>query len=873
MISSQSADEPRLVVRPSIPLVVWWAAAIWVGVTIAEIIAWESALVGESAQRAWALVVVTLLLTVVGAARRFGVAVLLGAGLATGLIAGTLCFSAWRAEVYRIEQMKPGPYDVICIADAKSDRFGTRFRALAMLPGGDQRIEVTVPKGASAPEIGQRVRTFGALVPSKYDERGRFSHRNGVVARLSARTLSEPDWAPGFRGWVGRLRLSAVERVELIAGDGGALVAGVGLGDRRRLAGTELEADFRTTGLSHLIAVSGTHLVVVAALLSRLLIAIRTPRLFAMLATVAITGCYVLVTGAQASATRAWLMCVVVALAGLSRRRSDAAAGLALAVAYSLVQWPYVAFDIGFQLSVSAVAGLVLFARFAEAWLASALPAQVARLIGPVALTLVAQTATLPVAVPVFGVLSLVAPVANVACAPLVSVVLTLTVVGLASGAVIPAAGTLLLSVAGAVGAGVADLARTLASVNGAAIPVNARSDVTAALCLLGAAAVWATWPRPERSRARVGLGAAGLLFAVMLFGAPASQGVRVVVLDVGQGDAILIRDGPHAALVDTGPSPGVLREALSRFGIRDVGAVVLTHAHDDHTAGTPALTGVHRVGTLFVPAEIERSAFARQQAQVRTAAVPVTSGHTITVGEVVVTVLWPMAPVDDAAENDSSVVALVEYGASKVLLTGDAEAEVLDELARRGMLTDIDVLKVGHHGSDGAVSEASMRILRPEIAVISVGKGNRFGHPRAETLDMLTAFGSTILRTDRDGDVEFALDEHGVSVSHGFSQGRYATLGGDQRACEEYFDGWQDRRPQARLPHTQRPDDASRPSAHQAARTRGRSRGPGLQLRDPRWRDGQPRFDRCGSQYAAVRERAPPRGGSKHRQDGQRRA
>ncbi|MBI5232681.1 MAG: hypothetical protein HY876_11030 [Coriobacteriales bacterium] len=125
-----------------------------------------------------------------------------------------------------------------------------------------------------------------------------------------------------------------------------------------------------------------------------------------------------------------------------------------------------------------------------------------------------------------------------------------------------------------------------------------------------------------------------------------------------------------------------------------------------------------------------------------------------MSVGPMALNVVWPSARVPDVASNEASVVLVVENGSSSALLTGDAESDVLDVIADRGALPDVDVLKVGHHGSVGAVDETALDALRPERAVISVGAGNRFGHPRPETLAILQSRGIAIERTDEEGDV-----------------------------------------------------------------------------------------------------------------------
>ncbi len=371
------------------------------------------------------------------------------------------------------------------------------------------------------------------------------------------------------------------------------------LGDRRRLTGTQADTDFRTTGLTHLVAVSGSHLVVVAALVVWALRSIRLSRRLTVACTVAVIGLYVVATGVQPSAVRAWSMAAVASTAGLSGRRSDASAGLALAAGVALVTHPPVAFDLGFRLSVAAVAGLVLFARLAESWAAAALPGVARPVAGPVALTLTAQAATLPLTVGTFGVVSVISPLANLFAGPLVSFVLVVGLTGILVEPVWPWAAGLLLRLACAAGGAVASIAGWFSRVPGASVPVSIPGVVAATTTLVAGVWTWAAWPRAHTYAARIGTACLCLAVIALVAGPPPPRGASVTVADVGQGDAIIVRDGEHTVLVDAAPDADSLRDALRRQGVRRIERLVVTHLHDDHLAGAKALAGVVPVGEV----------------------------------------------------------------------------------------------------------------------------------------------------------------------------------------------------------------------------------------------------------------------------------
>jgi competence protein ComEC len=240
----------------------------------------------------------------------------------------------------------------------------------------------------------------------------------------------------------------------------------------------------------------------------------------------------------------------------------------------------------------------------------------------------------------------------------------------------------------------------------------------------------------------------------------PAPPGVPTMsVLAVGQGDATLLQDGPHAMLVDTGPPGGPVVAELRAAGVRRLDAVLLTHSAADHEGGLPAVLRAVPVG-LVVDGR-GRGAARGGEGGARFAGLPpslpravAAAGEVLRVGRIRVDVLWP--PPGDSRlgdPNDTAAVALVTAGRTKALLTADAESNVTLPLH----LPHVDVLKVAHHGSDDQGLPLLLKRLTPSVAVIPVGP-NTYGHPRPETLRALRAAVRTVRRTDRDGTVRIRL-------------------------------------------------------------------------------------------------------------------
>jgi competence protein ComEC len=264
-----------------------------------------------------------------------------------------------------------------------------------------------------------------------------------------------------------------------------------------------------------------------------------------------------------------------------------------------------------------------------------------------------------------------------------------------------------------------------------------------------------------------------GLVFAHRVDGT-----TRITVLDVGQGDAILIEGGRGGRmLVDGGPDPDRLLVELDRRlppWDRRIDILLLTHPHEDHVAGMPLLLERYRIGRVYETGMRGPgpgyAAFARDLAA--RGAPPralLQTGARIVLDDIRFRVLWPdpgrvprEPPDAGRGINDVSVVLLGEVAGRRVLLTGDVEDDVDPILAARG-IPPVDILKVAHHGSATASTPAFLDEVRPKVAIVSAGAGNPYGHPARSTIDRLTATGAKVLRTDTDGSVQVTIAPDGA--------------------------------------------------------------------------------------------------------------
>lgn len=598
------------------------------------------------------------------------------------------------------------------------------------------------------------------------------SVKSPLLVRLDRRGTEGPAL------WIDRLLAGARERIgrRLPAGPRRDVVLAMLLGDRAGM-GEEAARVLRDAGLFHLLAISGLH---VALFLGAVLFVVRRcgapPSAIAIVAIPLLWG-FAILTGGRPPVARA---CAAVGLALVGRalgRDVDARNTLALAAAGIVLHDPFVVRSVSFQLTVAATAGILAGAgRIARA-IPAPRPAALA-----LGVSLSAYLATAPLLALRLGRLAPAALVANLAAAPLCGLVL------LSGAATVALSGVPLLGAgAAALAGGAVDLllgsarlagALPFASLRVAAPPVA--WIVLHAILLLGAPF------DPKRSAGRL-LGAAVLLsaFGFHLGPPPIRSGDALAVIDVGQGQAVALRGpGGRCALVDAGGTLGgaydvgerIVTPFLLAWGCRRLDAVVLTHAHDDHAGGIPAVVGAIDTGTVWIGAGSARDeGTARVMEAAREAGAGLglaTRGRTIEAAGARLAVVHPEVADARLAVNDRCVaVRIATASGARALVPGDLEEEGEARLARREGSTAFDVLVAAHHGAARSSTAAFLASARARFVVVSAGRGNRFGHPAPATITRLRAARATLFRTDRDGTIVFD-GRSGRFVPEGISVG-----------------------------------------------------------------------------------------------------
>jgi competence protein ComEC len=710
-----------------------------------------------------------------------------------------------------------GPWTLLVVSTG-SPREGQQTVTLRTRPDVEPAFSVaaTLPR---YPQVipGDVVTVDGTIRPRPESPYGAYLRRIGAVGTLASRGLEVEPVADDPARRLEGLRRGAAEALAAVLPEPEAgLAAGILVGLRDRVD-RDLAASFTTAGVSHVVAISGWNIAIVAAAIGAM--AGNLGRRRRSVVTIVAIVAYVAFAGGSPSVVRAALMAAVVLLARETGRAGRAVAALGWAATLLLVTDPGLIADAGFQLSSLATAGLIAWATPLTAWVEGLGRGRIPRWLSEsLGVSLAAQAATLPIILVSFGRLAILSPLVNLAVVPLVAPAMAAGLVALAGGVIVsagapPMIGAILAAPGWVILRILVAIVDVSASLPFASLSIDPPFDVAAAGVATGGLAAVAWWrrrrPRPGRARNAVPPAAASpaqprsvpgnrtgngrtavraatmaLVSAIAVAGsvvAARPAGIpRMTILDVGQGDAILVEGSRGGRLlIDGGPDPDQLLVALDRRippWDRRIDAVVLSHPHEDHVAGLALLLERYAVDRVFEPGMRGPgpgyAAWLRELSGPGSPiAVSLAAGDRLSVDEIALRVLWPLRgqvptepPDGGTGINNVSVVFLGQVGARRFLLMGDVEEEIDPALLVAG-LPHVDLLKVAHHGSRTATTQAFVDAVRPSVAVASAGAGNPYGHPARATMERLAAAGARVLRTDRDGTVVAAFEADGMTV------------------------------------------------------------------------------------------------------------
>jgi competence protein ComEC len=664
---------------------------------------------------------------------------------------------------------------VVVTGPARRTQFALRAPAQVVRFGDEElreRVLLELPPGRAPPQgaiLELRARPVEPRGPETgFDERAWLA-RQGIHVVLRGENPRVVGRRGGIGGVADRLHAHVEQTLaRATAGERRAVLTGIVLGEEGGID-TSLRDAFRARGLTHLLAVSGQNVAITAIGVVWVARLAGIGRIAGEGLAILVVLAYALAVGWQPSVVRAAVAGILASLGWITARPRDRWHAMAVGALVLLAWTPTAGLDPGFQLSFAAVAAIFL-AVPRVAGVPDAYP--VPRGVWDVLVVAVAcGLVTAPIVWLHFGSVALWTVPANLAAEPAMPPLIALSLAAAASEPVLPGVATSLAWLAGWCAAWIAFVARVVSGWPSAQI--HSAVALTAVLALAAAPVGVRRLPRYRRRVAAVGLvsialtlAAAACAFRPVPSWAP-PQGLRVTFLDVGQGDSALVEAPGAAVLVDEGPPEADVAGQLRAMGVRALTAIVLTHPQRDHIGGAAAVLDGLRVGEVEDPGiEAPSADHDAAMAAARRRHVPVEivhEGDAFRIGKLRLRILWPDEPgLPSEDPNQHAVVALASYGATDVLLTADAESDVTGRLR----IPPVEVLKVAHHGSEDPGLPDLLRTLRPRLAVISVGKGNDYGHPRPETIAALRAEpGLETLRTDESGRIVVESDGRTLSV------------------------------------------------------------------------------------------------------------
>jgi competence protein ComEC len=691
-------------------------------------------------------------------------------------------------EVTRVEEAMQQVRYVVQVEQVKPEQASVAVRA-----SGKVRLSVQYKAGEFKPAAyGDRIVVYGKVLELHgYNNPGQIDmtialKRQNINARMAAqghaiKVISGQkaySWQVALANWQAGI-VKALQKVMPV--NDAAMLTAVLFGGYGGINKNVID-DFATTGLIHILSVSGAHIALVVGLIrwfgSRLGIG--------SLATITIAALtvmlYAVMSGLTPPVIRSTIMGLTSLLAVVLGRENYAPAALAVTAFGMLVHQPQLLYDISFQLSFGATAGLVYLYQQTYNHM-SRLPSWLA---GPLAVTLSAQLGVLPLIAWYFNSFPIISFAANIIVLPAVELVIILGLAGVLIYTIIPAIGNIIFVISSLLIGFVTMLTALLASVPYSSVYIPSGGIAASFIYYLVLAWVYSwrpfqipgpgqlvrRWPRPC---------CLVLIFFIAIFFVNTwyPRPLSVHFIDVGQGDATLvITPRGKAVLVDTGGSfagsnfdigERVVAPYLKHYGVTSIDYLILTHGHQDHAGGAAGVAGDIRITKVMLAREEHSQAIQMLlHAKPAVAVIPTYTGQSFQLDGVVFRI--DQAGGDGVTSphgvtgNEVSSVVRISYGQHSFLLTGDLEGQGEAMLVTKGV-TPCTVLKVGHHGSKTSTTTPFLDAISPKFAVISVGYGNRFGHPHPDTIKRLAEMETIVYRTDKQGAIVFKSDGKNIAV------------------------------------------------------------------------------------------------------------
>ncbi len=711
------------------------------------------------------------------------------AGVCLGVALGLAQSMIYATQVSRVDDVG-GKFLFRATEDGREGTYGDYVYAKLLSVNGEEvqgNTLICVYYDDATVWFGDEFSVVGIISPASTD----YMRENRLAGSISTSELVV--WpSDGLSGSIASLRKRVVEAIASVAGNTSeatssteedasistefAVLEALVCGYRYDLFTGDVYDDFKVAGVAHLVAVSGAHLSVMFGLISLVLKRTKLSRRVSLALQLCALVAYLFFSAIPISALRAAMMVSIGLFSFVFGRRPATLNALAICIIVILVSDPTAALSSSFILSASSTLGILLFSGLAEHWIKTLFPYSPKGVTSALALTLSSSVMSLPFSCALFSQCALVSLLTNLLCAPLFTLTCSAGLAAAVAFTALPAAGTLLFSVAGAFSGILCAVVEVCASIPYACVAVDIGMASALGLTFAMTIVLWCAWPAPS---VRGVIGCFALLAVAILASALLSPNEdRIVMFDIGQGDAILVESEGRSILIDTGDEPTLLRQALARAGVTHLDAVAISHPDQDHCGSLSDLALVCEIDTLVVAADLMECACSSCSSLMELAenlgiqVIGLEVGDTLSFGIFTCEVVWPYEFSDEGGNDDSLclVVSAQAYSIDEnpgfyLLTSGDAGyAQQLEAFGDEPI--DLDVIKVSHHGSYTGTDEALLEALLPEVALISVGEDNRYGHPHDEVLAYLEEAGCTVYRTDESGDISLEFSAGAVELT-----------------------------------------------------------------------------------------------------------
>jgi competence protein ComEC len=763
--------------KPSIQKITWFAAALWIGLALCfyffetiDVIFYVAFLVSA------------LIFLLCAIFRKSGsiahVFTFVSLGILSSLLLYGFCSDNYQQQKNELANQSKTKSVFYIEEDSSSGSYSNSCLSKMILDNGEQiKVKLYFDQDTNF-YYGETITANYELKTIKSTECQSY-FKKGIVGKLYINNFSNSEEQNILISNLSGLRKSFINTVlnDESQSEESLLFCALSCGYRSKLFDTSLYSDFKHAGLAHMVAISGAHLSIVVSMLSLLLKALKIKKKTTISIEIVFLLLYVFVSAMPISALRAAFMCSAAIVSYFAKRRSAAQNALSCVIVVFLVLNPFSALSLSFALSSLSTAGIIFFYQLFRSVFSKQKGKICSAVCDSFALSLSANSFVLPMSVAVFSYLSPVTIISNFVASYFLTVICVLGILAFVAFSFSSSIFSLMATFSIPLCKLFADEVSYFASLPFASYPASLNYVEAAFITALIFALLYIFWNRITLSRLFC-FGAGVLIFYACFVGYASLFGeTRIVMFDVGQGDSFLIKSKNENVLIDTGNSDTKLLSSLSENGVSHLDGLIITHPDDDHCASLEALVDVVDIDTIFLSVGVRSCSCSNctnlvlLSEKASNEICYVSPGDILSLGCVDISILWPYEFSCDGG-NDDSICALVRIDANSdethdysALFCGDAESEVIDELISLDVVSEIDILKVSHHGSSGSCSEEILHELKPKIALISVGAQNKYGHPSYETLELLANSAVKVFRSDEMGEVSCTFSSLGISV------------------------------------------------------------------------------------------------------------